>query len=245
MGYGSLCTDFYVNQKLGLKMDLPSSRAHVLDMFDRIRKQLPHMDRLRRFEEEVALESPDVDSHYSWVALRGTALRSGSVNPASVHDAYRLHKLILEVAPYYLSISPLDVEYLELVYGFDMRARSNRNEIVFDALLGDSPLAALVGESGEAVLDAQPFLGISLNDACDLQAFVEIKTRTGSEEVAAGRYEDEPISIYLTVRKFGPLASIDDFVGIFGTLAGHIERIAEDRIIPGIVVPIHRAIAGR
>ena len=119
---GALCTDFYVNQKLGLKMDLPTARETVLDMFDRIRKELPNMDRFRRYKGELALESPELDSQYNWLALDRTSVRSGWVNPESLAEAYRLHRLILEVAPYFLSISPLDVEFVELVFGFDLEA---------------------------------------------------------------------------------------------------------------------------
>src|SRR5258705_10934795 len=67
--YGAICTDFYVNQKLSLKMDLPSGRESVLDMFDRIRKELPDMERFRRYDGELALESPEQSSQYSWLAL--------------------------------------------------------------------------------------------------------------------------------------------------------------------------------
>ena len=44
--------DFYVNQKLSLKMDLPSGRESVLDMFDRIRKEHPGMERFRRYDDQ-------------------------------------------------------------------------------------------------------------------------------------------------------------------------------------------------
>ncbi len=33
--YRALCTDFYVNLKLGLKLDLPRKREEVLEMFER------------------------------------------------------------------------------------------------------------------------------------------------------------------------------------------------------------------
>jgi hypothetical protein len=42
------------------------------------------------------------------------------------------------VAPYFLSISPLDVDHLELVYAFDFDCSGNRDEVVMDALLGGS-----------------------------------------------------------------------------------------------------------
>ena len=97
---GALCTDFYVNQKLALKMDLPSARETVLDLFDRVRKELPQMDQFRRYDGELALESPEADSQYSWLALNQTAIRSGWVNPTNLSEAYRLHRLILASATY-------------------------------------------------------------------------------------------------------------------------------------------------
>lgn len=243
--YGAICSDFYVNQKIALKMDLPTSRETVLDMFDRVRRELPAMDRFRRYEGELALESPELASQYSWLALRRTSIRSGWVNPESLEQAYRLHRLILDVCPYFLSISPLDVDFIELVYGFDLVAERNRNEIVFEALLGDSPLASLVDLEREPVLEAQPFIGFAISQSCDLQAYVEIKARGRATEVIAGRFEEEPISVYLTVRQSGSLRAIEDFPTAFAALAGHIERLAEDRVIPHVVVPIRQTILSR
>ena len=243
--YGALCTDFYVNQKLSLRMDLPNGRETVLDMFDRVRKELPAMERFRRYDGELALESPEQSSQYSWLALRRTNIRSGWVNPDSLDQAYKLHRLILDVAPYFLSISPIDVEFIELVFGFDLQADRNRNEVVFEALLADSPLAALIDAQNESVVESQPFIGFSLNGNCDLQAFVEIKTRTTTREIASGRFEEEPISVYLTARQYGSLKTMEDFNKSFGTLAGHIERLAEDRVIPFVVRPIREAIMSR
>lgn len=243
--FGALCTDFYVNQKVAVKMDLPTSRETVLDMFDRVRRELPQMDRFRRFEGELALESAEHASQYSWLALRRTNIRSGWVNPDSLEQAYRLHRLILDVAPFFLSISPLDVEFIELVFGFDLQAERNRNEVVFDALLGNSPLASMIDHTRESVLEAQPFIGFTLNDKCDLQAFVEVKTRSRANEIATGRFDDEPISVYLTVRQYGALRSVDEFATVFTTLSGQIERLAEERVIPNIVIPIRDAIMSR
>lgn len=239
---GALCSDFYVNQKLALKMDLPTARESVLDLFDRVRRELPEMDRFRRYDGELALESPAADAQYNWLALNQTAIRSGWVNPETLEKSYRLHRLLLEVAPYYLSISPIDVEFVELVFGFDIEAETNRNEVVFDALIGDSPLRSLVDMERETVLDAQPFVGFSLSSRGDLQAFIEIKTRTRTREVATGRYSNEPISVYLTVRRYGPFRELSSFADAFGTLAGHAERLAEERVIPYVVVPIREAI---
>jgi len=245
MSIAALCTDFYINQKLALKLDLPTSRETVLDMFDRVRKELPQMDRFRRYEGELALESPEAESQYNWLALNRTSIRTGWVNPETLQQAYRLHRLILEIAPYFLSISPLDLEFVELVFGFDIEATANRNEVVFDALLAESSLGALVETDRESVLDAQPFVGFSLSHGCEVQAFVEVKTRSRSREVATGHYESEPISVYLTVRRYGPFADVKDFAKSFGTLAGHAERLTDERVIPYVVMPIREALLSR
>jgi len=240
--FGALCTDFYINQKLALKMDLPTGRETVLDLFDRIRREFPQMDRFRRYDGELALEAPEQQANYSWLALRRTSVRSGWVNPQTLEEAYRLHQLVLEVVPYYLSVPPIDIEFLELVFGFDLRAERNRNEVVFEALLADSPLASMIENSGESVIEAQPFLGFAINTRCDVQAYVEIKTRTRTAEIAAGRFDDEPISVYLTVRQYGSLKTIDDVKSCFAALAGHSERLAEERLLPHIILPLRDAI---
>ncbi len=240
--WSAISTDFYVNQKLALKMDLPTARETVLDMCDRIRKELPQMDRFRRYEGELALESIEQESEYCWMALRRTSVRSGWVNPDTLPQAYKLHQLILEVAPYYLTISPLDVEYHELVFGFDLETATNQHEIVFETLLGNSLLAGMLNLEEEAVLDAQPFIGFSLTSDCNLQAYVEVKSRSQPADVAANEFRNEPISVYLTVRRYGPLSSIDAFSDSFSELAQYAERLAEARVVPQIVMPLREAL---
>ena len=61
----TLVTDFYVNQKLALKLDLPGSRETVLDLFGRLKKEFPQLSNFRRFEDELALESDDLKRCYS------------------------------------------------------------------------------------------------------------------------------------------------------------------------------------
>jgi len=240
--YGLWCRDFYINQKLALKLDLPAGREPVLELFDRIRRQVPSLRHLRRLENELVLESDETERNFSWVTMRQTSLRSGMVNPPSLDIAYRLHRLVLELAPWYLSISPLDIEHVELVFCFDFETDGNRDQIIWDALLADSPLAALCDPQQDRPIDVQPFMGLSLNAANDLQAFFEVKSRTRTNETNGGRTGDDPISVYLTVRRQGPLAAISDLPTVFATLSGHAERLAEDRLIPHVVKPIRDAI---
>jgi hypothetical protein len=240
--FGSLCHDFYVNQKLSLKLDLPDRRETVLDMFDRLRREFPRLERFRRFEGELALETLELEREFTWVAMRQTSIRSGAVNPGSLEEAYALHKRILEVAPYYLSISPIDVDALELVFGFDFETDAPRDEIIFDALLADSPLASLVDRQQDALVDVQPSIGISLSESGDLTATFEVKSR-GRPDLSLG--DEDPISVFLSVRKSGPVRSLEDLGTVFASLCGHAERLAEHRVIPHLVVPIRNAILAR
>jgi hypothetical protein len=241
--FTAFCSDFYVNQKLGLKLDLPERRETVLDLFDRVRRAFPRLSTFQRYEGEVALESDSAEREWQWVALRQTTIRSGHVNPATLADSYNFHKALLEVAPYFLSISPLDIDMLEVVFGFDFETEHDRDSVVFDALLANTPLAHLVDGDFERVIEAQPAIGISLGDRGDLQAAFEVRTRP--RVPVAGERGGDPISVFLTVRKFGPLASLDDLKGAFGAVVGHAEHLAETRVIPHLVVPIHEALQAR
>lgn len=242
--FGALSSDFYINQRLNLKMDLPTSRETILAMFDRVRREFPAMDRFRRFSGELALESdPSADGMQLWLAMRRTNIRTGSVNPADPQQAYALHRLVLEVAPYFLSISPLDVDYLELLYGFDFQCGGNHDAIVFDALLAGSPLAALVDPRSGVPIDCQPMLGIGLGESADVQAHFEIKTRTPGRADRSGDVEPQPLSIFLTLRKHGSVKDVGDLLADFDRLARDGEQLLQQRVVPNLVMPIREAIA--
>ncbi len=240
--FGTFCSDFCVNQKIALKMDLPESREPTLELFDRLRRQFPQLTRVRRIENEIALESGEGDRDFIWVALRKTSIRSGHVNPKSTDEGYKIHRAVLETAPWFLSMSPLDIDHIELIFGFDIETASHRDGIVYEALLANSPLGALFDCDQDEPIDVQPFIGIALTEGRELQASFEVKTRPRSADSMRSSSAD-PISVYLTVRRNGPLASLDELPTIFATLCGHAERLAEQRAIPHLVMPIRQAIS--
>lgn len=240
--FGALSTDFYVNQKLALKMDLPADRETILHLFDQVRKAMPSMDRFRRYEGELALESSRREAEYRWLALRQTSIRTGHVNPSSMVEAYQLHRLILELAPYHLTISPLDIDFVELLFGFDLECKSNHDSIVHEALFGHTPLSSLFRVPNARVLDVQPIYGLSLNEKGDMQAYFEVKTRTRSRRGGANRSRNEPLSIFLTLRRYGPVHQIEELQPIFEELTQHAERLTTDNLVPGLLTPISRQI---
>jgi hypothetical protein len=236
--YRALCSDFYVNQKLSLKLDLPRERQVILDLFDRVRRQFPSMNQFRRYRDELALEAEPNAPQHRWIAIRTNNIRSGAVNPSDLAEAYTVHRHVLDVAPFFLSISPLDVDYLELLYGFDMLTDRNHDEIVYDALISNSPLANLLDIPGAQMVDCQPLYGVVLRESQDVEVNFEVKTRAASRE---GR-RDEPISIYLTMRKYGPINEIKQLPEILNTLIRHGEDLVDNRVVPNLVVPIRDAI---
>ncbi|MEX2673703.1 MAG: hypothetical protein WD294_16505 [Phycisphaeraceae bacterium] len=240
--FGALCTDFYINQKLGVKMDLPDGRETVLHLFDRIRADQPEMTRFRRFSDELSLESRRRDGAYQWMALRQRSIRSGAVNPDTLDEGYELHRLILKLVPYHLSVGSLDVDHQELLLGFDLDAKGNHHEIVYDALIAGTPLASLVEYPGARPLDVQPTFAITLSNNCDLQAWFEVKTSTTPGQIRTGKFRTEPISVLLTLRKTGPIDKPEDLLTNFDLLREHAERLANDRLVPDLVGPISRAI---
>jgi hypothetical protein len=243
--YAALSNDFYINARLNLKMDLPMRRDTVLSLFDRVRRDRPSMERFKRYSNELALESrpSGPEGAYEWLAVRRTSVRSGSVNPESDRHAHDLHRVILASAPFYLDIPPLDIEHLEVLFGFDFLAAGNHDAIVFNALMAQSPLAAMLEGHTVAAVDFQPSLGIALNEACDLQAFFEVKTRTSAAEVRSGDYREEPISIYVILRKQGPIGDIKQLPSVYDSLVVRAEELLDHRIVPNLLVPIRDAIA--
>ncbi|NIL96968.1 MAG: hypothetical protein GTO53_05690, partial [Planctomycetales bacterium] len=128
--YDSLSDDFYINMTLSTEMDLPGGREAVLHFFERLQKTYPSMRNFYcREKGDFVLEEDKGLGRYRWVALENRRICSGQVNPASVEDALQQHRLVLEIAPYMLSVSPLDCEALDLLYGFDFTYRGNHNQL--------------------------------------------------------------------------------------------------------------------
>lgn len=246
--YGALCSDFYINSKITVRMDLPAGRETVLELFDRIRRDIPTMKRFRRYDTELVLESPREDEGpQQWLSLRRTSLRAGVLNPESLGQAYGLHSLVHQVAPFYLGISPLDVSQVEVVFGFDLDAPGNHHAIVHNALMSGGPLAKLA-EGGEGVtpIEFEPLLAVTLSARGDTHAIFEVKPRLGLREGGGvDRDRDEPISVYLTVRRVVSPDDIKDLPRVFSTLSSHAERLTESRVIPHLITPLRETIASQ
>lgn len=270
--FATSCAAYYVNLRINLKMDLPMRRETVLGLFDRLRRQRPNLSQFRRYQNELALESdaaeadaPGAAAWQEWVAVRRTSVRAGSVCPRQWDDAYALHAAVIESAPYYLDISALDIESVEVLLGFDLAASGNHDAIICNALMAGTPMAQLAmggaahspGRSGSRQrpmtfrpVDCQPIFGVALNDANDLQAHIEVKTRSsrrgtataGGLDESPSRGRDEPISLYLIVRRFGPFSDVAALPAMLTDLRGAAHDLLDAYVEPKVLTPIREEI---
>ncbi len=240
--FGALCTDFSVSHKLSLKMDLPGDRETILHLMDRVRKSLPAMKKFQPFDNELVLESSRREPEYLVLGLARRQIRTAYFNPPSMTKAYNFHKMILEVAPYHLTISPLDVDSLDLTLGFDLECKGNHDEVVYEALYAGGPMGELLKVNGAKILDVQPYFNMALDDHGMLQAFFEVKTRNRGRRGSTGRFRHEPISLFLTIRRFGPIDAIEDLNTSLKEMAHHAETLATERLVPQLLTPISRQI---
>lgn len=237
--FRALVSDMYVNQKLSVKLDLPKNRETILDLFERVRREHPVMDHFKRYKEELALESASGAFPHRWLAIRNNTVRAGEVNGDSLKGAYDLHRRLLEIVPFYLSVSPLDIESQELLFGFDLAATGNHDAIVHEALYMGSSFGQAFEVPGATPVDCQPMVGLSLGG--QVQAIFEVKTRSGAKSESDG--SPEPISVYLTIRRRGPVRELREMVDHLSTLIQHGEDLLRTRVVPHILQPIRHAIA--
>jgi hypothetical protein len=244
----ALCTDFYVNLKVGVKMELPRTRETVLDLFERVRKQHPQMRSFRKYRDEFALETAAGEFPSRWLALRTNSLRSGMVNADSFRACYELHALCLQLAPAFLTLSPLDIEHVELLYGFDLSAKGNHDAIVMDALLSGSPMHAMLDLPEASPSKFEPSVTMMLGKHRDIEATFEVRTRAGDSRGADQRPRDvepgqEPISVYLLLRKHANFTTLDELGGTLDRLSRLGEALVAKRVLPGLIMPLRNTIA--
>lgn len=234
----ALASDLYLNLKLQVKMDLPRGRDVVLDLFERVRKQYPTISSFRKFKDELALESPPDAELNRWLALKPNCVRTGCVNPSDLGQAYDFHRAMLALTPFYLGISPIDVEYMELLFGFDIVTGGNHDAIVLEGLLGGSALGGLMEMSGGEVVDCQPVVGFTIKGKDEVQAHFEVKTHPTATRREG---QPEPISIYLTMRRFGHVSDVKELPAIMDALAVRGEKLMDEMVIPRMLIPIRQA----
>jgi len=244
--FSAFAEDFYINMRLGSQMTLPHSRETVLHFFERVQKEFPSMTRFRKHENgELNLEEDRGQQSYRWMSVEQKRLSSGHVNPESIDEALKLHQLLLMQAPYQLGISPVEIDYLDVLFGFDLEFNGNHDEIIADTLFSESPLSCLNEESGARAVDFQPTITVALSDDCRLQARIDVVTRTNSYQVRTGDYGDEVISVYLILRRYWGDRPKIAMEKLLEQMAERADDLCNKYVVPKIIKPISSAIASR
>jgi len=242
--FNSIADDFMVNMNLQTTLALPSGRETVLHFCEAVQKEFGSMTSFyQRDSGEHVLEGDRDNESYQWLELQSHRMTAGYFNPPSLSAAYRMHDWLLDRSVYYLGISPLDVECLDVLFGFNLDYQGNRDAIVAQALLSGSPLGGLAAEVTCRPVECEPSIVIAMDEDCHIQARLALETRCGSFQVRTGQYDDEPISVYFTVRRYPRPGSPFKLKEYFAEQCECCEDLTQRLVIPNVINPISAAIA--
>jgi len=244
--YSSLSDDYYINMNLATEMELSSNRETVLHYFEQIQKKYPEMRNFySRDKRDFVLEEDKDCGNYRWCTVEPKRVCSGQVNPESLDEIMAQHRYALDIAPYALSISPLDCESLDLLMGFDFSYRGNHNQLIAEAL-GMCPAFERIGNlPGATIINNEPNITFALDEECRLQCRLSIESRTNAYQIRTGEYQDDQISVYVTARQYGSLAPNQTYVETLDRLYEVCREMVDSYVVDAILEPLARTIALR
>jgi hypothetical protein len=243
--YSSLADDFYINMNLSTEMELSCQRETILHFFEQIQKKFPQMRNFyARDKGDFVLEEDKDRGNYRWCTIEPRRICSGLVNPESMDAALEQHVHILEIAPYVLSVSPLDCEALDFLIGFDFSYRGNHHALVAEAL-GISPaFEGLADIPGTTMISYEPNVTFAFDEECRTQCRVSIEPRTNAYQVRTGEYNaEDQLSVYVTARQYGSLDAGNSYVETLQRLTKICRDVVEDYVVDAILQPLARTIS--
>ena len=244
--FGSCCDDFYINLNLNTEMELKTTRESVLHYFEQVRKRYPLMQNFYgRDRGEHVLEEDKDRGHYRWTSVERKRLCAGYVNPDSIDDALELHRLVLELAPYTLSVSDLDCESINWTYGFDFTYRGNHNQLVSEALGILPAFDSFTDLHGARPVAYEPAIQVALDEDCRVQCRLSVETRTSAYHVRTGTYPEEQLSVYVTARQYGSLDGRESFHDVIEKLDEICQEVVDNHVLEQVLRPLQQTISLR
>lgn len=242
--YAQLSDDYYVNLNLNTEMALTSSRETVLHFAEQMQKKYPEMRNFyARDKGEHVLEGDKDDGAYRWCSIDPRRVSSGQVNPETMESAMEQHRYALELAPYVLSISPLDCEAIDLLMGFDFNYRGNHNQLVAEAL-GLSPgFERLTSLPGATFVNFEPNITLAVDEDCRIQCRLSVENRTTPYQIRTGEYQEEQLSVYITARRYGSLDAGMTYIHAIDQLQKLCQEVVDGYVVDAVLQPLARAIA--
>ena len=244
--FSSMCDSFYVNLRLGTQMGMPRNRETLLHFFEQMQKAFPDLTRFRRTDQhEYAMEEDRDGEAYRWVSVEQARLSAGHVNPPSIEEAMKLHHTVMDRAPHALGLSLVEIDYLDVLLGFDLDYAGNHDQIVAESLWVDSPLAQLLDEPGARAMDFQPTCTVALSEDSRLQARIDVVTRSAPPSRRMGEFNDEAISVYFILRRYWGDRRREPLETLLDHMCEQAVDVAARLVVPKVVAPIRAAIGSR
>ena len=244
-GYSSLCDDFYLDMYINTELDLPTQRDTILAFFERIQKEFPTMGYFyRREKNEYCLEEDRSAAQYRWITLETDRIGSGVVNPSNFESAYCQDRLVLELVPYMLSVSHLDIDSLDVTFAMDFDYAGSHDEVIAEALLAQSAFSCLLDLPSVRPIGFSPAVAVALSDDCRTQARISVESKTSVIESGKQKYKsDEAISLFLTIRQYPSGTEKFDALKSFEHQCQLAEKLMAEKIVPNFVQPLTETIA--
>ena len=245
--YSSLCDGFTLEMHVNTELDLPSERETVLSFFERIQKQFPAMDNFyRKSNGDFCLEEVRNGEKYRWVTLELDRIWAGCSEPEDLEDGYFLQQAVLDLAPYMLGVSKLDICSMDISYTMDFDYQGNQDEVIAEAIMAGSAFNSMLDIDGSKAIGFSPTAVIALSEDSRTQARIAVESRTSFQDFRSPKFKsDEPISLYFTVRRYPVRRDNFDAKKSFVQQCKIAEDLMAEKIIPNFAQPLTSAIAQR
>ena len=244
--FGSFCDDFYLDMCVNTQLELPEHRETILTFFEQLRKRFPPLAGFSCRQGEYLLEEERQGQRYRWVSLEKNRICAGVAAPEDMNEAYTLQNEVLELMPYMLGVSVLDIDSLDVTFTMDFDYQGNQDEIIAEAVMNGSSFGALFELSGAKTVSCAPSVVVALSEDCRTQARIAIESRTSVYDLRNEKFKpDEPISLYFTIRRYPAPEPKFDPVESFRQQCQIAEQMMFDKIIPCFARPLLSAIAQR
>jgi hypothetical protein len=245
--FGSFCDDFYVDLCVNTRLELPDQRDTVLSFFEQLRKRFPNLANFSRREgTEFLLEEERQNQKYRWVSLEKDRISAGCAEPEQLEEAYSLHAEVLELMPYMLGVTSLDVESIDITFTLDFDYQGNHDEVIAEALLAGSGFGSLLELSGAKTIGCTPSMILALSEDYRTQARIAVESRTSVHDLRNEKIKlDEPISLYFTIRRHPSPTDTTGIIEAYRQQCKLAEQLMFDRVLPYFVQPLLSAIAQR
>lgn len=242
--YAALANDHGLYCYLNTELPLPTSRETVLHYFESMQKQYPTLRNFTTRESgEFVLEEDKEEGSYRWLALENRRLCSGYVNPPSLEAADAQHEHVIQSAPFHFGINGLDAEALDVVFVFDLIYAGNHDDVVAEALGQQGPLSPFFNIPGAKVMKYEPVILLALDLEADLHCRLAVETRTSPYQVRTGQFQDDPISVFFTIRRYWRGEPADEFIEWYRRQREMLRELTDQIVVPKILQPLARVIA--